>query len=167
MKTLFKLTFTAIFCVWFLSLVPLRGQSTVNFYLTQFTGTTNDTTITIKAQNNPVIYNGQFYWWPANGTNITTTNGFATILLAPSKYNVSLAGVAQSWTITVTNSATALNAAGLTTSTVIYNGINSINGNAVTNDGHGNYTVTGGTNVYAPGYGILFSNNTVSINPSN
>ena len=167
MKTVFKLTFTAIFCVWFLSLVPLRGQSTVNFYLTQFTGTTNDTTITIKAQNNPVIYNGQFYWWPANGTNIATTNGFATILLAPSKYNVSLAGVAQSWTITVTNSATALNAAGLTTSTVIYNGINSINGNAVTNDGHGNYTVTGGTNVYAPGYGILFSNNTVSINPSN
>jgi hypothetical protein len=117
------------------------GQSTVDFYLTQFTGATNDTTINIRPRNNPIIYHGQFIWLLQNGTNLTTTNGFASLNLIPGQYNVSLAGIPQSWTITVTNSATPLNAAGLTTATLIYNGINRLAGNVVTNDGYGNYTV--------------------------
>jgi outer membrane lipoprotein-sorting protein len=124
----------------------LRAQSTVQFYLANFTTATNDTTITVKSLNNPVIYNGVFYWQPPNGTNVNTTNGFAQVTLIPGQYNVSLAGVPQSWTITVTNSAASLNAAGLTTSTLIYNGINSISGNVVSSDGHGNYLVNADTN---------------------
>src|SRR5271163_3958211 len=69
------------------------GQSTVQFYLTQFTGSTNDTTITVKSRNNPVIYNGQFYWQPPNGTNVNTTNGFASVNLIPGPYTVSFAGI--------------------------------------------------------------------------
>ena len=117
------------------------AQTTIQFYLAQFTGSTNDTTINLRAQNNPIIYRGVFYWMPSSGTNLTTTNGFASLSLIPGQYHVSLAGIPQSWTITVTNSATPLNAAGLTTDTLIYNGINSLAGNAVTNDGYGNYTV--------------------------
>lgn len=123
-----------------------RAQSSVQFYLAQFAGTTNDTTINIVAKNNPIIYNGQFYWWPANGTNLSTTNGFAAVKLIPGQYNVSLAGVPQSWTLTVTNSVTPLNAAGLTTSTLIYSGINSVAGNVVTSDNHGNYGINADTN---------------------
>jgi hypothetical protein len=121
----------------------------VQFYLANFTTATNDTTITVKSLNNPVIYNGAFYWQPPNGTNLSATNGFAQVTLIPGQYSVSFAGVPQSWTITVTNSATPLNAAGLTTSTLIYNGINSISGNVVSSDGHGNYLVNADTNYFA------------------
>ena len=143
-KTLQYLIVVLALC---LSVSAVNAQSVVNFYVVQFNGTTNDTVITLRAQNNPIIYKGAFYWWPANGTNLTTTNGFASATLIPSHYIVSLAGVPQSWNITVTNSATALNAIGLTTSTIIYNGINSLSGPAVSTDGHGNYFVSAaGTN---------------------
>ena len=143
MKSPFKILRAAliIFSIQHLAF-SLRAQTAIDFYLTQFTGTTNDTVITIAARQNPVIYNGQFYWMPTGGTNITTTNGFAQVTLIPGQYNVNFAGIAQSWTITVTNSGTPLNAIGLTTSTLIYSGINSINGNGVTSDHHGNYTVS-------------------------
>ena len=130
----------------------------MQFCLTQFTGSTNDTVINISARINPIIYNGQFYWMPANGTNISTTNGFGQVTLVPSQYNVSFANNPQSWTITVTNSATALNDAGLTTSTLIYSGINSLTGNVVTNDHHGNYSINLGTAA------LLNTNNVVQYN---
>ncbi len=133
------------------SLCP--AQSVINFYLSQFTGITNDTTITLQSRNNPVIYNGQFYWWPPYGTNLVTTNGFATITLVPGQYTMSLAGIPQNWVLSVTNSATPLNAATLTTGTMIYNGINSLTGPAVTNDGHGNYYVNVLTNGSSGGGG--------------
>jgi lysophospholipase L1-like esterase len=136
----------------------LVAQSTVQFYVTQFTGITNDTVINLTARNNPVLYHGQFYWWPQSGTNLATTNGFAAITLIPGQYNVSLAGVPQSWTLTVTNSATPLNAASLTTATLIYNGINSLTGPTVTNDGHGNYTVTPGAPPLVAGANVLITN---------
>ena len=47
----------------------IRGQTTIDFYLTQFTGATNDTIINIMARNIPIIYNGNFYWWPQNGAS--------------------------------------------------------------------------------------------------
>jgi hypothetical protein len=122
---------------------PAYGQSIIDFYLAQFTGNTNDTTINIQAKNNPIIYNGQFYWWPQYGSNILTTNGLATITLVPGHYTVSIAAVSTAWNITVTNSATPLNAANLSTQITIYNGINSLSGAGVTTDGHGNYTVIG------------------------
>jgi hypothetical protein len=136
-----------VYLLTFVSMVILGlncpAQSVVDFYLTQFTGNTNDTTLNIQAQNNPIIYHGQFYWWPQYGSNILTTNGLATITLVPGRYTVSIAAVSTAWNITVTNSATPLNAAYLSTQITIYNGINSLAGAGVTTDGHGNYTVIG------------------------
>jgi len=153
MKLLFKCQLNAIVIALLVALtqsvrvfVPsCEAQSTVDFYVTQFTGNTNDTTINIAAKNNPIIYHGQFYWWPQNGTNFATTNGFLAVTLIPGGYNVSLGDVPQSWTITVTNSATPLNAAALTTSTLIYSGINSLSGSVVTSDNHGNYSISADT----------------------
>jgi hypothetical protein len=126
----------------------VRGQTTIDFYLSQFTGSTNDTIVNITARNSPVIYNGNFYWWPQNGVNFATTNGFLSATLIPGQYVVSFANVSQAWTISVTNSATPLNAANLTSGITIYNGINSLSGPGVGNDGHGNYTVSvSGTSV--------------------
>jgi hypothetical protein len=131
------------FLVWFIA-ATAPAQSVVDFYVAQFTGTTNDTTITIRAQDNPVIYHGIYYWWPQYGVTLNTTNGMATMMLIPSRYFISFAGIPRSWVITVTNSASTMNAANLTTDMVIYNGINTLSGAGVTNDGHGDYTVTGG-----------------------
>jgi hypothetical protein len=142
MKKLFT-KIAACFTLLSIMASPAWGQSTVDFYLTQFTGTTNDTTINVQAKNNPIIYNGVYYWWPQYGSNILTTNGLATITLVPGHYTVSIAAVSMAWNITVTNSATPLNAAYLSSNVTIYNGINSLSGAGVTNDGHGNYTLTG------------------------
>jgi hypothetical protein len=142
MKKLFT-KIAACFTLLIIMASPSWGQSTVDFYLTQFTGTTNDTTINIQAKNNPIIYNGVYYWWPQYGSNILTTNGLATITLVPGHYTVSIAAVSMAWNITVTNSATPLNAAYLSSNVTIYNGINSLSGGGVTNDGHGNYTLIG------------------------
>ncbi|HWY30083.1 MAG TPA: SGNH/GDSL hydrolase family protein [Candidatus Acidoferrum sp.] len=137
-----KLKIKILILLAFVASCEISGaQSVVQFFLTQFTGATNDTTITVKSLNNPIIYNGVFYWQPPNGTNLNTTNGFAQITLIPGQYNVSFASIPQSWTITVTNSVAPLNAAGLTISTLIYSGINSLTGSGVTTDAHGNYSI--------------------------
>lgn len=62
----------------------------VYFPLEQMTGETVDTTINVKAVNNPVIYNGNFYHLPRNGTNLTTVDGVVTNSFIPGAYTVSV-----------------------------------------------------------------------------
>jgi hypothetical protein len=91
---------------------------------------TSDSAFNIKAQNNPWIVNGRYHSLPVNGTNVTTTNGVGGISLWPGKYFMSEAGIPQSWTFTVTNSAQVLNIADITpaSSIVHYDGVQGMTG---------------------------------------
>jgi hypothetical protein len=94
-------------------------------------GTTNDTTINVKAVNNPIVWQGRVYRLPVNGTNFTTTNGVGTIALVPGKYIGAYAGIPQSFQFNVTNTSTTLNLVDLIESghgTVFYSGVETIEG---------------------------------------
>ena len=75
------------------------------------TGTTNDTTITIRPVNNPVDFRSQIYWLPPAGIQLHTANGVATTNLIPNDYTVTIAGVPGSWRISVDDTNITLNAA--------------------------------------------------------
>jgi hypothetical protein len=92
---------------------PLRliGQTAVLFPLAQMTGTTNDTTITVRPVNNPVNFNNQVYWLPPAGIQLKTVNGSTTTNLIPNDYTVTIAGVPGSWRISVSDTNVTLNAA--------------------------------------------------------
>jgi hypothetical protein len=123
----------------------LTSKGTQIFFpLLEMTGTTNDTIITVRAVNNPVIWNGSFHYLPAAGTNLTTSGGYVTNSFVPGNYTASVRGLAKSWTIYVTNSATALSAVDLSREVVRYSGIQTLTGSGiqVTNDGLGNLTIT-------------------------
>jgi hypothetical protein len=109
------------------------AQFTMPVYFTNYTmiGTTNDTTINIKPQNNPIGYLGALYSLPFRGTNITTTNGVGVAHLVKGRYTASFAGIPQSWSFTVTNSATPLNVLDITdgdSGIVIYSGVQTLTG---------------------------------------
>ena len=87
------------------------AQTAVLFPLAQMTGTTNDTTITIRPVNNPVKFNSQIYWLPPAGIQLPTKNGSATTNLIPNDYNITIAGVPGSWKISVNDTNVTLNAA--------------------------------------------------------
>lgn len=97
----------------FLSALALNlpAQTAVWFPLTQMTGTTNDTTITVKAVNNPVKWNHTISWFPSAGIQLRTTNGSATTNLIPNDYNITIAGIPGSWKISVNDTNVTLNAA--------------------------------------------------------
>lgn len=116
----------------------------VYFPALEMTGATNDVTINVRAVNNPVIYNGNFYHLPKNGTNLTTVAGVVTNSFIPGAYTVSVSGLPKSWTIYVTNNSTAVNAVELSREIVRYSGVQSVTGSAiqVSNDGLGNITIT-------------------------
>jgi len=128
-----------------LILVPSSAWCTVvQFNVLDMTGATNDVTIKIKPVNNPVIWNGGMYWQPANGTNVTTTNGFGQINLIPGNYTAFILGQAQSWQLNVTNSASALPSTALTRNLTFYSGVQSLIGSGVTQVSPGVYSITGG-----------------------
>jgi len=115
------------------ALLIFKGSAQIPIYSTNslMIGTTNDTTINVKAVNNPTIWNGQFYRLPVNGTNFTTTNGIGLFNLVPGKYIAAYAGIPQSFQFSVTNSDTALNLADLIETghgVVFYSGVESITG---------------------------------------
>jgi hypothetical protein len=87
------------------------GQTAVLFPLAQMTGTTNDTTITVRPVNNPVNFNNQVYWLPPAGIQLKTVNGSTTTNLIPNDYTVTIAGVPGSWRISVSDTNVTLNAA--------------------------------------------------------
>lgn len=87
------------------------SQTPVLFPLAQMTGTTNDTTLTIRPVNNPVEFHNQIYWLPPAGVQLHTVNGSATTNLIPNDYNVTIAGVPGSWRISVDDTNITLNAA--------------------------------------------------------
>lgn len=87
------------------------AQTAVLFPLAQMTGTTNDTTITIKPVNNPVKWNHTIAWFPTAGIQLKTTNGSATTNLIPNDYTVTIAGIPGSWRISVNDTNVTLNAA--------------------------------------------------------
>ena len=127
-----------IFLVFFLLASWLcRAQTTVVFTNATMVGTTNDTTITIKADNNPIIFNGVFYSLPPTGTNITTTNGVGQVALVPGSYTASFAGVPAAFKLYVTNSAAPLNAASIASQIIFYSGVQSL-------------TAAGGVSIYPP-----------------
>jgi hypothetical protein len=88
-----------------------EAQTPVLFPLAQMTGTTNDTTITVRPINNPVDFNSQIYWLPPAGIQLRTVNGSATTNLIPNDYTVTIAGVPGSWRISVNDTNVTLNAA--------------------------------------------------------
>ncbi|HWD94107.1 MAG TPA: hypothetical protein VG938_17380 [Verrucomicrobiae bacterium] len=88
-----------------------RAQTTVLFPLAQMTGTTNDTTITVRPVNNPVNFHSQIYWLPPAGIQLRTTNGSATTNLIPNDYTITIAGVPGSWRISVSDTNVTINAA--------------------------------------------------------
>ena len=75
------------------------------------TGTTNDTTITVRPVINPVKFHSHIYWLPTAGIQLATKNGSATTNLIPNDYNVTIAGVPGSWKISVSDTNVTLNAA--------------------------------------------------------
>ena len=87
------------------------AQTAVLFPLAQMTGTTNDTTITVRPAINPIKFHSQVYWLPPAGIQLVTTNGSATTNLIPNDYNVTIAGVPGSWKISVSDTNVTLNAA--------------------------------------------------------
>jgi len=89
----------------------VSAQTSVLFPLAQMTGTTNDTTITVRPINNPVNFRSQIYWLPPAGIQLRTTNGSATTNLIPNDYTVTIAGVPGSWRISVSDTNITLNAA--------------------------------------------------------
>lgn len=90
------------------------------------TGFPNQTTLNIKAVNNPVVGSGTFYSMMLKGTNIPIVDGVGSIRLLPNDYICAYAGVPQTFNIHVTNSLTDLNAADLTTNLVRYSGVQGI-----------------------------------------
>ncbi len=126
MKKLF-----ATLCVLCAFAFRLSAQTNVYFTNLVMIGTADDTTINIKAVNNPVVWQGRVYRLPVNGTNIMTVGGVGTIVLVPGKYIAAYAGIPQSFQFTVTNSATAMNVTDLIDSghgVVIYSGVETIEG---------------------------------------
>lgn len=101
----------ALFVSSFFLLHSAFSQTAVLFPLAQMTGTTNDTTITIRPINNPVDFRSQIYWLPPTGIQLRTTNGAATTNLIPNDYTVTIAGVPGSWRISVADTNIILNAA--------------------------------------------------------
>ncbi len=87
------------------------AQTSVLFPLAQMTGTTNDTTITVRPVINPIKFHSQIYWLPTAGIQLATKNGSATTNLIPNDYNVTIAGVPGSWKISVSDTNVTLNAA--------------------------------------------------------
>lgn len=87
------------------------SQTSVLFPLAQMTGTTNDTTVTIRPINNPVNFHSQIFWLPPAGIQLRTTNGSATTNLIPNDYTVTIAGVPGAWRISVNDTNITLNAA--------------------------------------------------------
>lgn len=137
----------------------------VYFPIAEMTGLTNDVTINVRAVNNPVVWNNRFYYLPAEGTNLTTTSGNVTNSFVPGRYTMTVAGLAQSWMLNVTNNTTPVSAADLSRGITVYSGIQSLTGYgsaSVTNDSLGNYgiTATGGS-------GGLTSNDVVAIMSTN
>ena len=127
--------------------VTMATAGPLYFPLIQMTGSTNDATINVQAVNNPVIFNGNFYWLPTGGTNITTTNGIGYLTLIPGKYNAYILGQAQSWQLNVTNNTTLVNAANLTGGVTYYSGVQNLTGSGginVTSTFPGNVVVDGG-----------------------
>jgi hypothetical protein len=112
-----------------LLMLSIRSFATVvTFSVLDMTGGTNDVTINLKPVNNPVIWNGGFYWLPTGGTNITTTNGLGQINLIPGKYNAVIVGQPVSWALNVTNSAQALPAIGLSSGITYFSGVQGLQG---------------------------------------
>lgn len=118
--------------------------TSVFFPVSEMTGMTNDVTLNVRAVNNPVIYNGRFYYQPRLGTNLTTVGGFVTNSFVPGRYTVTVAGLQKAWNMYVTNSSATLSAVDLSSAITIYSGIQSITGRSieVTNDGLGHLTIT-------------------------
>ena len=102
--------------------------SLVQFSVLDMTGATNDVTINLKPVNNPVIYNGGFYWLPTGGTNLTTTNGLGQLNLVPGKYTAFIIGQPQSWTLNVTNSTLPISATSISSGATVYSGIQTLTG---------------------------------------
>jgi hypothetical protein len=102
--------------------------TTVTFPVLDMTGATNDVTINIKAVNNPIIWNGSFYWLPTAGTNVVTTNGLGQINLIPGKYTAFIVGQPMSWPLSVTNSAVALPATSLSFGVTYFSGVQGLQG---------------------------------------
>ena len=123
-------TMKKLFLILALSLQPLALllATPLQFTAVSMTGSTNDITINFTAVNNPVIWNGNFYWLPPGGTNLTTTNGVGYLSLIPGKYNAYITGLAQSWQLNVTNSATLVNAANLPQNLTFYSGVQTLTG---------------------------------------
>lgn len=128
--------------LYFLSSI-LAPATQVYFPVQEMTGTTNDVVINVKPVNNPVIWNGTFYWLPRDGTNLTTVGGVVTNAFVPGTYTVAIPGLTKSWTMAVTNSAATLSAADLSVGITVYGTIQHLNGTGiqVTNDGRGTYTI--------------------------
>jgi hypothetical protein len=93
------------------SILRCAAQTPVLFPLAQMTGTTNDTTITVRPVINPIKFHSQIYWLPTAGIQLATKNGSATTNLIPNDYNVTIAGVPGSWKISVSDTNVILNAA--------------------------------------------------------
>lgn len=118
--------------------------TSVFFPVSEMSGSTNDVTINVKAVNNPVIWNGRFYYQPKLGTNLATVGGYVTNSFIPGIYTVTIAGLNKSWTMGVTNAASELSAVDLSQAITVYSGLISIAGVnlQVVNDGLGNITIT-------------------------
>lgn len=101
---------------------------TVWFTNNDLTGFPNQTTLNIKAANNPSVGGGTFYSLMLKGTNIPVVDGVASIRLLPNDYTCAYAGIPQTFVIHVTNSSTDLNAADLQTNLVRYTGVQTLQG---------------------------------------
>ncbi len=67
----------AILCVLCAFALTTRAQIPIVSTNLVMIGTTNDTTLNVKAVNNPIVWQGRVYRLPVNGTNFATTNGLA------------------------------------------------------------------------------------------
>lgn len=155
-----------------------RAQTTVFFPGATMVGSTNDFIVNIQSLNNPVIWNGHFYYLPFNGTNVPSTNGVATTTLIPGNYVASFVGLPQSWTFGVTNSATPLNVALLPSHLTFYSGVQTLvaGGNTTiiqnppgtftisSTGGSGTGTITNGLSTNATGVIVIGPNIIVSTN---
>jgi hypothetical protein len=130
-----------LFCLLLSAFCLPAPAGPVYFPLLDMTGATNDTTVNVKALNNPIVYNNNFYTLPRDGTNLITVNGVVTNTFVPGIYTVSVAGLPKTWRIYVTNNTEAVSAVDLSREIVRYSGVQSVAGNGVTSDGLGNVTV--------------------------
>ena len=108
-------TIRALLRIWTLAIglwsFQTFSQTAVLFPLAQMTGTTNDTTVTVRPVINPVKFHRAVYWLPPAGIQLATKNGSATTNLIPNDYNVTIAGVPGAWKISVSDTNVTLNAA--------------------------------------------------------